>query len=84
MTAHLPTRPTWACLGCGGAWPCPTRREQLLAEYTGAPVSLGMYLAACLVDAVMDIPDAPAGSLYRRFLGWARPVPQETVMSLPT
>jgi hypothetical protein len=41
-----------------------------LAEYADATVALALYLTAYFTDAVNDLPDAPAGHLYRRFLGW--------------
>jgi hypothetical protein len=72
VTAHNPLRPGWSCGGCGTPWPCPTRQRQLQAEYTHAGVSLTLYLAACMVDAAFDLPIAPAGALYDRFLGWTR------------
>jgi hypothetical protein len=72
MTAHNPIRPGWSCRGCGDDWPCPSRRQQLQAEYVDARVSLTLYLAACMVDAAFDLPIAPAGVLYDRFLGWVR------------
>jgi hypothetical protein len=70
MTAHLPLRPAWTCTGCGAAWPCPSRRSQLTAEYSGADLPLSLYLAACLVEAAFDLPQISAGDLYARFLGW--------------
>src|SRR6266508_3181610 len=72
VSAHLPARPTWTCTGCGVDWPCPTRRAQLAAEFAEAPVSLGVYLGACLADAAGDLPAVPAGVLYHRFLAWLR------------
>ncbi len=70
MSAHLAVRPTWTCGGCPSAWPCDTRRAELLAEYAGAHVSLALYLATCFADASEDLPQAPAGELYGRFIGW--------------
>ncbi len=72
MSTHNPVRPTWRCVGCGGPWPCPTRQRELRAEFTGATVSLSLYLAGMFVDAVQDLPHAPSGELYRRFLAWVR------------
>jgi hypothetical protein len=69
---HMPLRPSWLCSGCGLDWPCPARRAQLLAEHHQAHVSLGLYLGACLVQAARDLPDAPAGVLYERFIAWFR------------
>ncbi|QGL45740.1 hypothetical protein GCE86_00965 [Micromonospora terminaliae] len=70
MTDHGPIQPIWTCSGCSLPWPCPTRRRQLLAEYDNAPLSLSLYMASHLVSATQDMGWAPAGSLYRRFLGW--------------
>ncbi|MBT8228240.1 MAG: flavin reductase [Dactylosporangium sp.] len=67
---HRAVRPAWTCGGCGLDWPCPTRRQELVAEYAGAGVSLMLYLAACFVDACQDMPAAIAGNLYGRFLLW--------------
>ncbi|GAB3334274.1 flavin reductase [Micromonospora halotolerans] len=72
MTTHLPITPAWVCGGCGADWPCPSRRQELLAEYDGAPVSLALYLAAQLVDATRHLPQVSAGHLHHRFLGWTR------------
>jgi predicted metal-binding protein len=69
---HFPVRPQWSCAGCGGRWPCETRRTQLAAEFSGARVSLALYLASCMVEAAYDLPHHSAGALYARFLGWAR------------
>lgn len=72
MSVHIPLRPAWSCAGCSLPWPCPTRRDQLVAEYATDTLPLALYLAACLVDAAYDLPHAPAGVLYQRFLGWLR------------
>jgi hypothetical protein len=72
MSTHVPVRPSWTCGGCVSAWPCETRRVELLAEYTDAPVSLALHLSACLVDATGDLPHALAGDLHARFIGWLR------------
>lgn len=77
VSAHLPVRPDWMCGGCGLAWPCPTRRNQLAAEYAGARVSLMLYLAGCLAQACTDLPGQPAGVLYERFLLWPRTLPSQ-------
>ena len=70
MTAHTPVPPLWSCAGCSLPWPCTTRRQELLALYDEAPVSLALYLGRCFIDAAQDLSWAPAGTLYRRFLGW--------------
>ncbi|SDY23585.1 hypothetical protein SAMN05444365_1011152 [Micromonospora pattaloongensis] len=71
MSEHNPVPADWTCAGCGGQWPCRTRKRQLLAEFDGAPVSLTIYLGAYFVDAAPDLPDVPAGDLHARFVGWA-------------
>ncbi|MEV4641608.1 flavin reductase [Actinoplanes sp. NPDC049548] len=74
MSVHQPVRPSWICGGCSLAWPCPTRRLELTAEYAGARVSLMVYLTTCFVEACHDNPDGTIGCLYDRFLTWpARP-----------
>jgi hypothetical protein len=70
VSVHAPTRPLWTCAGCSAAWPCASRRQQLLAQYPHDLLPAALYLAACLVEAAYDLPDVPAGELYRRFLGW--------------
>ncbi len=72
MTAHVPLRPAWTCAGCGEPWPCQTRKRQLLAEYDGTPVSLGLFMAGHFVAAVRDVPAGAEREMYRRFLGWLR------------
>ncbi|MFV2097049.1 hypothetical protein ACFHWS_17330 [Micromonospora sp. LOL_013] len=47
-----------------------TRREELLAEYAGATVSLSGYMATCLLDAMIDLADNRSEYLYWRFMGW--------------
>ncbi|MBW4705723.1 MULTISPECIES: hypothetical protein [unclassified Micromonospora] len=76
MTSHGPVPPVWSCGGCDRPWPCPTRRQELRAEYADAPVSLALHLGACFVRAAGDMPWAPAGPLYRRFVGWTRQPPE--------
>ncbi len=70
MSVHAPTRPQWSCVGCSAPWPCASRRRQLVAEYPDDLLPAALYLASCLVEAAHDLPEAPAGVLYRRFLGW--------------
>ncbi|SBT53541.1 hypothetical protein [Micromonospora auratinigra] len=72
MTTHGPVLPMWSCGGCGGPWPCATRRGELRAEFEGAPVSLALYMGSYLVWATEDLTWVPAGLLHRRFLGWVR------------
>jgi hypothetical protein len=77
MSIHLPNRPDWTCAVCGQPWPCPTGKRQLLAEYSGARVSLMLYLSAHFVEACEDMPNAVLGTLHRRFFGWPREIPDE-------
>ncbi|MBW4701008.1 MULTISPECIES: hypothetical protein [unclassified Micromonospora] len=72
MTAHSPVPPIWSCAGCSLPWPCATRRQELRAEFDGAPVSLTIYLASYLTWAAEDLTWVQAGVWYRRFIGWAR------------
>lgn len=72
MTTHGPVLPVWTCGGCGAPWPCASRRQELRAEFDGAPVSLGLYMGAYLVWAAEDLVWLPAGELHRRFVGWVR------------
>ncbi|BFU47461.1 hypothetical protein KRMM14A1004_56980 [Krasilnikovia sp. MM14-A1004] len=70
---HLPARPGWSCEDCGQPWPCGSKRVALSAEYHGERVSLLIYLAFHLADAIDDFsqPDrGPVQDLYARFLGW--------------
>lgn len=76
---HVPLRPLWLCRACGGPWPCATARLTLLTEYGDSLVSLCIYLAAMLYEAVEDLyrlnpQDAPKPmTLHERFLGWIAP-----------
>ena len=72
MSSHQPFGPSWLCRGCGADWPCDTRKRELLAEFDGARVSLGLYLAGTFVVAVTDLGLLPAQQVYARFMGWAR------------
>lgn len=76
VTAHGPVMPVWSCGGCGLPWPCTTRKQELRAQFAGAPVSLALYLGSHLVQAAEDMPWTPAGVLHHRFLGWTRRPPE--------
>ncbi|NIL64011.1 hypothetical protein HCB39_21895, partial [Salinispora arenicola] len=52
---HVPMRPLWLCRPCGQPWPCGAAKLALLAEYRELPVSLFLYLAGCLHDAIDDL-----------------------------
>lgn len=84
LSDHLPLRPYWRCVACNANWPCYTRRRQMTAEFAGAWVSLGLYLASCMVDAAFDLPDRSAGLLYGQFLGWLQPPVPSTMPPMPT
>jgi hypothetical protein len=71
MTAgHVPARPSWDCQACGCPWPCDPARE----ERAGDP-TLSIYLSLQLADAASDMPWAPPGELWERFVAWTRPQP---------
>lgn len=75
---HLPLRPHWRCPACDGYWPCASAQTALLAEFRGSRLSLIVYLAGRLHDAIDDFSANPAGQvpdLYGRFLGWASQPP---------
>nr|WP_205861608.1 hypothetical protein [Planosporangium flavigriseum] len=61
---------TWLCVGCSLPWPCPSRRRQLLAQYTDAPVSLALVLGSAMIEAAADLRSVPAGDLHEQFVGW--------------
>lgn len=73
---HLPRRPHWSCRRCGQPWPCGRARLALVAEYHDNTVSLFLYLAGLLWEAIEDLhrfnPSAAgdATDLFDRFLGW--------------
>jgi hypothetical protein len=78
VTVHLPRRPAWNCLGCGAPWPCETRKKQLLAEYDGTPVSLGLLMTDYFNDAMHDLPRWATSHAYLRFVGWIRTYPDNS------
>jgi hypothetical protein len=63
------------CVECEpvAVWPCKPARVRLLEEFTAKDrIALSMYLATAFLRACEDIPDSPAGVLYRQFFGWLR------------
>ncbi|WP_012182983.1 hypothetical protein [Salinispora arenicola] len=76
VVEHVSMRPLWLCRRCGQPWPCGAARLALLAEYRDAPVSLFLYLAGCLHDAIDDLHrlnprvTGSAADMFDRFLGW--------------
>lgn len=69
MNPHQPLRPSWDCAACGQPWPCRPARERMAAE---ADTSLRIAAWSWLEEAMRDMPDAPAGQLWQRFVGWTR------------
>jgi hypothetical protein len=70
---------------CGYLWPCVDRRTALLAEHRNDRLSLLMYLASCLDDALTDLPPlSEVGDLdlCPRFLGWAQSARSTSVTRL--
>ncbi|PSK65776.1 hypothetical protein B0E53_02270 [Micromonospora sp. MH33] len=69
-------RPLWSCRRCGQPWPCGAAKLAVLAEYREVPVSLFLYLAGCLHDAIEDLHrlnpsvTGSAADMFDRFLGW--------------
>lgn len=69
-------RPLWLCRRCGQPWPCGAAKLALLAEYREEQVSLFLYLAGCLHDAIDDLHrlnptvTGSAADMFDRFLGW--------------
>ncbi|WP_073832920.1 hypothetical protein [Micromonospora sp. CB01531] len=73
--SHTPIRPIWLCRTCGNPWPCGDAKLALLAEYERDRVSLFVYLAGQLGDAMDDLAKLRAdmlgsGELFGRFLSW--------------
>ncbi|MBQ0897295.1 hypothetical protein KBX37_30220 [Micromonospora sp. U56] len=73
---HLPMHPLWLCRRCGQPWPCGVAKLALVVEYRDALVSLFLYLAGCLHDAIDDLHrlnpsvTGSAADMFDRFLGW--------------
>ena len=78
-------RPLWLCRRCGQPWPCGAAKVALVAEYRDSPVSLFLYLAGFLHDAIDDLHrlnpsvTGSAAAMFDRFLGWParREVPEK-------
>lgn len=72
---HTPLRPIWLCRACGQPWPCGRAKLALVTEYDGNPVSLFLYLASLLHDAIDDLhklnptTTGCASDMFDRFLG---------------
>ncbi|WP_233579472.1 hypothetical protein [Verrucosispora sp. FIM060022] len=78
-------RPLWLCRRCGQPWPCGAAKLALVTQYREMPVSLFLYLASRLHDAIDDLhllnPSVTGSGpeLFGRFLGWpARSYPAAT------
>lgn len=73
---HPPLRPLWLCRTCGQPWPCGPAKLGLVAEYQDSLVSLCLYLAGYLYDAIDDLHrlnpsmTGSAAHMFDRFLGW--------------
>ncbi|MEU4529120.1 hypothetical protein AB0F49_12895 [Micromonospora ureilytica] len=73
---HTALRPIWLCRACGQPWPCGRAKLALVTEYDGNPVSLFLYLASLLHDAIDDLhklnptTTGCASDMFDRFLGW--------------
>ncbi len=73
---HVPLRPLWLCRACGQPWPCGRAKLVLLGSYHGSEISLFLYLAGLLHEAIDDlhrIDPSTTGDvrdLFDRFLGW--------------
>lgn len=70
--AHPPCRPTWECLTCGEAWPCPVARDQIAAQWGSDRVGLSVYLGIQMERAAAETTQVTAGELFGRFLSWTR------------
>lgn len=70
MTVHVPRRPDWGCDSCGAPWPCGEARAGLLSDAGGSPVTLSLWMAGYLVEAIDDLPDVRAGVLRDQIMGW--------------
>ncbi|GAA1802139.1 hypothetical protein [Planosporangium flavigriseum] len=82
--SHLPQRPDWHCRACREDWPCLGARADLLTEYANTRPSLGMYLAAQMMDAVLDLGHPLDAAMYDRFLSWVRPREPKPAWLAPT
>jgi hypothetical protein len=67
---HMPRRPDWICRTCHRPWPCPTRRDMLVAESRDHPVAVALYLATCFQEASEHLTEVSYDVLYERMLGW--------------
>lgn len=87
-TSHVPMRPLWRCSACRRDWPCEPARRSLAHEFGGDRASLLVHLGAMLAhagDQLHQIGQRPSpAALDRRFLSWARAVPQTVSPGLRT
>lgn len=67
---HTPLRPGWTCRDCDEPWPCPTRRDMLLAELRDHPVAVVLLLAGCYQEAADHLTHLPVEVVYSRMFGW--------------
>jgi hypothetical protein len=73
LSTHMPRRPDWRCVVDGREWPCVPYRMYMLTAWTLVPRALTM--TSYFLQACEDLPNAPAGELSLRMLGWVRDVP---------
>lgn len=74
LAKHVGRRPGWECGACGVPWPCGPARADLLAEHSGHPSVLTVYLSGQMDEALRDLTAGgkpPPLDLYQRFLAWA-------------
>lgn len=76
MSQHQPVRPSWRCAWCAEAWPCQSRRFEMMNEFDGSRLLLALYMARYFGEALDDHPNVSATELYARFLGWCRDRPR--------
>lgn len=67
---HVVHRPSWDCRACGRPWPCDPAREYLAQRLDS--IGLAMYAWDHLDEAAGELPNAPPGELFERFLAWTR------------
>ncbi|WP_426509486.1 hypothetical protein ACPPVO_01765 [Dactylosporangium sp. McL0621] len=68
---HVLQRPSWRC-SCGAPWPCRSRREQLLDEYSGDLHGLRLLMSTYLADAFSDATD-DVEARRAQLVGWLPP-----------
>lgn len=59
----------WHCEWCDAPWPCDSAR---MRQYGSDRVGLSMYMGGRLSLAAGELPTAPPGELFDRFVHWTR------------